>query len=73
MEYNFILKYQIDHGEDAGDSIAERLGGVGVTMPCWAWDSRAALPLTFVAKQSQLKKRFYRHCQMLRQHSLKLS
>ena len=29
MEYNFILKYQIDHGEDAGDSIAERLGGGG--------------------------------------------
>jgi hypothetical protein len=29
MEYNFILKYQIEHGEHAGDSIAERLGGGG--------------------------------------------
>jgi len=29
MEYNFILKYQIDHGEDEGNSIAERLGAGG--------------------------------------------
>ncbi len=29
MEYNFTLKYQIDHGEDEGDGIAERLGAGG--------------------------------------------
>jgi predicted DNA-binding transcriptional regulator AlpA len=29
MEYNFTLKYQISHGDDGGDGIAERLGGGG--------------------------------------------
>jgi len=29
MEYNFILKYQIDHGADEGDGIAEQLGAGG--------------------------------------------
>jgi predicted DNA-binding transcriptional regulator AlpA len=27
MEYNFTLKYQINHGDDGGDDVAERLGG----------------------------------------------
>jgi predicted DNA-binding transcriptional regulator AlpA len=43
--------------------------GEDVTMPCWVWGSQAGLLLIFAAKQSQLKKRFYRHCQMLKQHS----
>ena len=29
MEYTFTLKYQINHGDDGGDNIAERLGGGG--------------------------------------------
>lgn len=29
MEYDFTLKYQINHGHDGGDSIAERLGEGG--------------------------------------------
>lgn len=29
MEYNFTLKYQINHGNDEGDDIAERLGAGG--------------------------------------------
>jgi len=29
MEYHFTLKYQISHGVDGGDDIAERLGGGG--------------------------------------------
>lgn len=56
MEYNFILKYQIDHGEDAGDSIAERLGGGGCDDALLGFGQPGRIALNFCRQAKSAEK-----------------
>lgn len=56
MEYTFTLKYQIKHGDDGGDNIAERLGGGGCddALLGLGQPGRIALNFSRKAKSAQL-------------------
>ena len=55
MEYNFILKYQIDHGQDEGNSIADRLslGGCDDALLGMGQPGRIALNFCRQAKSAE--------------------